>query len=148
MITENFCCPNCGYKLPFKQSLWISNFSKIKCNECGSILKPRLFKSALIGGIFGGLSGGLVFIVSSIVMKYFGLLNGLLAGLGVGLCLWIICSLTVYFFLELEVIQRGETPYLKKGKYRTPYLQSEDSQMNISQKEPIYRNIHDDKFSL
>ncbi len=147
MTSENFCCSNCGYKLPFRKAIWVSNFSKIRCDECGSILKPRLFKSALIGGIFGGLSGGLVFILSSIVMKHFGLLIGLLAGLGVGLCLWIICSLTVYFFLDLEIVQQGEVPYLKNGKYRTPYLKNETSSINISQKEPIYRKLNDD-FSL
>ncbi len=132
MTHEKYTCPCCGNKLGLSKAMFLHNFSKIKCDECGSLLKPKLMHSALIGSIFGGISAASVFLVASFFMKSEGIVSGIFAGLGVGLFLWIICTLCVYFLLELEIVEKGNPHYFKGGIQRESYLNSHDLRLDNS----------------
>ena len=58
-----FSCPKCGETVPWYKSLYMTNFTKIRCNKCGVKIRPSRKALSLIGGIGGGIGGLLGFLV-------------------------------------------------------------------------------------
>jgi len=59
MEADKFTCPICGAPVPKRKALLMTNFTKIRCKNCGTRIRPGRKVLSIIGGIGGGVGGGL-----------------------------------------------------------------------------------------
>lgn len=57
-----FECPKCNTSIPKWKSIYLSNFTKIRCNNCDALLKPKKETMSKIGGWGGGIGAALAMI--------------------------------------------------------------------------------------
>jgi len=66
MKVKKFSCPKCGTGIPKRTALFMTKFTRIRCKQCGIVLRPKKKTISTIGGIVGGVGGGL----SSLIVMY------------------------------------------------------------------------------
>ena len=55
MGKTKFSCPKCGELVPWYKSVYMTNFTRIRCDRCGIRMRPSRKALSLIGGIGGGI---------------------------------------------------------------------------------------------
>ncbi len=93
MNKDKFSCPKCGTKVPKIKSVYMTNFTIIRCENCDSRIRPDRKSLSFIGGIGGGLGG---LIGSYAIISGNWLLSGLVC-LALITVLLVVCS---YFTLK------------------------------------------------
>jgi len=98
-LKNNFICSNCGAKQSFRKVFALSNSSKWKCRNCGTLIGPKFMKP--ISGFIGFLSTAipasyLIFIAKVLFWK------GIFIGALFGLFTYLIALIYFYNNVEFE----------------------------------------------
>jgi len=79
------CCPNCGWRIPFKKFVQLNNFSATNCGDCNARIEiSNRSANAIIAGISGVISAASIVLGTYIGYKNY---DSLLGGFFSGACL-------------------------------------------------------------
>jgi len=96
-----FTCCNCHNKVSWRKALWVTNFSKIRCNHCGFLLKPNIKQLQIISVGFGAFSGPITFLTAYHFFHDHKIWLGILAAFGIGLFMYVLLVSITYKKLNL-----------------------------------------------
>ena len=63
MKSKNFSCPKCGTGMPKRNALFMTKFTRIRCKQCGIVIRPKKNTISTINGIVGAAGGGLSYLI-------------------------------------------------------------------------------------
>lgn len=97
MHKNKFVCPICDVKIPRIKSVYMTNFTKITCRNCGVKIRPERKSLSLIGAIGGALGGGFGSMIGSYAYRSE---NLVLSGLAFSCLVLVILGASCYFTLK------------------------------------------------